>query len=236
MICYAVPTLKKNIKGVDEKVPNYGIPKNDLFPHDGSSTAQIKMLTVDYKRRLTAYLWLSTFSFFEAYVISAIQELIEFHGGTRAFIKYAGDRARRAVQTQHPADINRMRSRLSGIFKPTKFDKFTESTRKLEAHDYVFPSDLFAAYGVRILASRAKKLKAAEIPKMLSECLSFDLETEMARRYEKYRTIRNKIAHGEHGQHSLKAAFDVKYNLGKIAQKIDQHIVTHFFVSERFRR
>ena len=37
MICYAVPTLKKNIKAIEEGIPNYSIPKNDLFPHDDST-------------------------------------------------------------------------------------------------------------------------------------------------------------------------------------------------------
>jgi len=41
MICYAVPTLKKNIKAVEEAVPNYAIPKNDLFIHDQSTTGQL---------------------------------------------------------------------------------------------------------------------------------------------------------------------------------------------------
>jgi hypothetical protein len=40
MICYAVPTLKKNIKAVQEGIPNYSIPKNDLFPHDVSRNWQ----------------------------------------------------------------------------------------------------------------------------------------------------------------------------------------------------
>jgi len=53
MICYAVPTLKKNIKGAEEKIPNYSIPKNDLFTHDMSNNDQLKELAKDYKQRLT---------------------------------------------------------------------------------------------------------------------------------------------------------------------------------------
>jgi hypothetical protein len=56
LICYAVPTLKRNIKAVEEKVPNYAIPKNDLFAHDESSPAQLRTLAQDYKQRLTSYL------------------------------------------------------------------------------------------------------------------------------------------------------------------------------------
>jgi len=77
MICYAVPTLKKNIKAVEEAIPNYSIPKNDLFSHDDSTPEQLKLLAADYKHRLTAYLWLSSFSFFEAYVSGALRELFD---------------------------------------------------------------------------------------------------------------------------------------------------------------
>lgn len=78
MICYAVPTLKKNIKAVTEGIHNYSIPKNELFAHDTSSPQEIRGLTEDYKFRLTSYLWLSSFSFFEAFVSGALQELIRF--------------------------------------------------------------------------------------------------------------------------------------------------------------
>jgi hypothetical protein len=42
MICYSVPTLKKNLKAVEHNVLNYSIPKNDLFPHDVSSIVQMR--------------------------------------------------------------------------------------------------------------------------------------------------------------------------------------------------
>jgi hypothetical protein len=235
MICYAVPTLKKNIKAVTEGVENYSIPKNELFSHDASSPEEIGQLTGDYKFRLTSYLWLSSFSFFEAFVSGALQELIDFHGGASAFIASAEGHAQEAVAKKHPQNVLRSRSRLSGKFTKFKTGRYKEYTKVLQQHGYAFPSDLLASYGVRMLVSKAGELKAAEIPGLLIEGLHFPFSEEMLTRYDKYRKIRNDIAHGKHTHHSLKEAFDVKKNLGKLANQIDEHLVANFFVMEAFR-
>ncbi len=235
MLCYAVPTLKKNIKAVEEGIPNYSIPKNDLFPHDESSPAQLRGLAQDYKERLTSYLWLSSFSFFEAFVSGALQELIGFHGGAEAFVRSAEKHAKESVTKTHPSEVIRSRSRLSGVFAPHKVQRYRKHTQILQQHGYTFPSELLAAYGVRMLASKAGELKAADIPALLTDGLHFEFTSDMLKRYDKYRKIRNDIAHGEQSAHSLKEAFDVRKNLGKLASQIDEHIVANFFIMENFR-
>jgi hypothetical protein len=235
MICYAVPTLKKNIKAVEEGIPNYAIPRNDLFAHDDSSPSELRILAKDYKERLTSYLWLSSFSFFEAFVSGALQELIDFHGGAEPFIKSAEKHAQEAVNKNHPREILSSRSRLSGVFAPHKVQRYKKHTRVLQRHAYSFPSELLAAYGIRMLVSRAGELKAADIPSLLIQGLHFEFTADMRTRYDKYRKIRNDIAHGAQSQHSLKEAFDVRKNLGKLASQIDEHIVANFFIMEIFR-
>ncbi len=235
MICYAVPTLKKNIKAVEEAVPNYAIPKNDLFIHDQSTTGQLNELTKDYKSRLTAYLWLSSFSFFEAFVSGALEEFIGFHGGAEMLIASTEERTREVVMKAHPTEVLTSRSRLSGEFASHKIDKYIKHTRILEKHGYHFPSELLASYGVRMLISKVGELRAAEIPTFLSEALQFHFTEDMLERFNKYRNIRNDIAHGKQSTHSLKDAFDVRKNLGKLAFQVDEHLVANFFVRERFR-
>lgn len=110
-----------------------------------------------------------------------------------------------------------------------------EHTRILQQHEYSFPSELLAAYGIRMLVSKAGELKAAEIPDLLTQGLHFEFTAEMLARYDRYRKIRNDIAHGKEPAHSLKEAFEVRKNLGKLASKIDDHIVANFFVMETFR-
>lgn len=235
MICYAVPTLKKNIKAVQTGVPNYGIPRNDFFEHNKASPEEILELTKTYKQRLTSYLWLSSFSFFEAYVSSALQEVIIFHGGTESFIDSTERHARKAVAKTHSREVINSRARLSGAFEPHKVQRYQKHTRILQERGYVFPSELLAAYGVRMLIAKAKELKAVEIPALLLEGLHFEFTEETLARYDSYRKIRNQIAHGEVPEHSLKEAFEVRKSLGKLASKIDDHIIANFFVMEIYR-
>lgn len=236
MICYAVPTLKKNIKAVAEGVPNYSIPKNDLFAHDVSTHEQLKELARDYKHRLTSYLWLSSFSFFEAYVSSAIQELFDFHGGAEEFVSSAEKNAGRAIAKSHSQEVISSRARLSGDYAPHMVERYKKHTLILEQHGYQFPSELLASYGVRMLASKAGELRAAEIPGLLRQGLHFQFSENALNRYNNYRNVRNDIAHGEPKTHSLKDAFDVRKNLGKLASQIDEHLVANFFVRETFRK
>lgn len=235
MICYAVPTLKKNMKAVEQGIPNYAIPKNDLFVHDESSPEELRTLTKDYKERLTSYLWLSSFSFFEAFVSGALQELIEFHGGADAFIRSAEKHAKEAVTKTHSREIIKSRARLSGVFAPNKVQRYKKHTQILQQHEYSFPSELLAAFGIRMLVSKAGELKAAEIPTLLTQGLHFEFTADMLARYDRYRKIRNDIAHGKESARPLKEAFEVRKDLGKLASKIDDHIVANFFVMETFR-
>jgi len=235
MICYAVPTLKKNIKGVEQKIPNYSIPRNDLFPHDASSILQMKELTRDYKQRLAAYLWLSSFSFFEAFVSGAIKEMIDFHGGAKNFIASGEKSARQAIAKVHPTEVIRSRSRLSGNFRGHRIGRYKDDTRLLEKYGYRFPSELLASFGVRMLVSKSGELRATEIPLLLNQSCHYQFTADALVRYDKYRKIRNNIAHGKSPAKSLKDAFDVKKNLGKLASEIDEHLVTNFFVRESYR-
>jgi hypothetical protein len=86
-----------------------------------------------------------------------------------------------------------------------------------------------------MLVSKAGDLKAADIPDLLKQGLHFEFTAEMSAQYDKYRKIRNDIAHGKESAHSLKEAFEVRKNLGKLASRIDEHIVANFFVMETFR-
>src|SRR5579871_744556 len=235
MICYAVPTLKKNIKAIEQNIPNYSLPKNDLFLHDRSTQTELKKLAAEYKQRLSAYLWLSSFSFFEAFVSGALKELIEFHGGADKFIGSGEKAGHRAITKVQPKEVVASRAGLSGQYVHHKMDRYRKQTRILTEHNYRFPSELFSSYGIRMLVSKAGELKAAEIPDLLTQALHFDLSTDALQRFDRYRKIRNNIAHCEPGNLSLAGAFDVSKNLRRLASHIDDHLVTHFFVMERFR-
>jgi hypothetical protein len=227
--------LKKNIKFVQAGVPNYALPKNDFFEHNQASSAELLELAKTYKQRLTSYLWLSSFSFFEAYVSGALKELVAFHGGAEAFIESTEKHANDAVTRTHSREVINSRARLNGVFAPHKVQRYKKHTRILQEHGYAFPSGLLAAYGIRMLIARARELRAADIPALLTQGLHFGFTEETLARYDTYRKIRNDIAHGQVSEHSLREAFEVRKSLGKLASRIDDHIVANFFVMETFR-
>jgi hypothetical protein len=161
--------------------------------------------------------------------------LVDFHGGAEVFVKSADKHAKEAVTKSHAREVIASRSRLSGVFAPHKVQRYKKHTQVLQQHGYAFPSELLAAYGIRMLVSKAGELKAADIPDLLTQGLHFEFTADMLARYDKYRKIRNDIAHGKQSAHSLKEAFDVRKNLGRLASQIDEHIVANFFVMETFR-
>jgi hypothetical protein len=87
MICYAAPTLSKNIKGVEEKIPNYKMVSPDFFEYDNCNHDELKERIKKYQKQLSSYLWLSNFSYFEAYINRLLNELVNFHGGAELFLK-----------------------------------------------------------------------------------------------------------------------------------------------------
>ena len=86
LICHAVPALKKTIKGVEESVPNYSLPNPDYFTKPDNKD-RLKAIASHSNYNLGKYVLLSSFSFFESYFRSVVQELIDFHGGKDEFIK-----------------------------------------------------------------------------------------------------------------------------------------------------
>jgi hypothetical protein len=80
----------------------------------------------------------------------------------------------------------------------------------------------------------AKGMKAAEIPEILRDGLSFPLTDAEKKRLDTIRDLRNRIAHGGAHRLSLKDALDANGDLHSLATRIDQHSVEHFFVLEAY--
>ena len=92
LVCYAIPNLKKSIKGFKENVKNYEkLAKADYFIEE-INLPKIEKLVQDYKGDLGKYTLLSAFSFFESYIKDVVNELIDFHGGQEIFIRTISQR------------------------------------------------------------------------------------------------------------------------------------------------
>jgi len=80
LVCNAIPLLKMTIKNVEKGKEHTNLAKPDYFKGKPNQE-KLKCHAQEYKENLSKYVLLSNFSFFEAYVIDAVNEIFEFHGG-----------------------------------------------------------------------------------------------------------------------------------------------------------
>lgn len=233
IVCYAVPLLKRQIKAIEEGKMAPRPFRPDYFVYDKTSREKMREKTANYKSALSSYILLSSFSFFEAYVNSAIKELIDFHGGKTEFIAIAERRARKFMSLTSN-EIKNHKRRLQEPIKPSKIEKYEKHTKALKDLGYRFPTELFSAYGVLMLIKKLKRLKSHNIPYLLRDGLHMDLDDKTIKEFHKIRDKRNKIAHGTIIRLSLKEVMGMNRYLNDLAQKIDQHLVKYFLVIEKF--
>jgi hypothetical protein len=75
---YAVSALKYSLKNASEDSPIPFTPEH--FNSRPIGTAKVRENAKEYKKLLSSYVFLSAFSFFEAYFHDLLKEVIEFHG------------------------------------------------------------------------------------------------------------------------------------------------------------
>lgn len=232
LISNSVPLLKMTMKNIDKGVEGAQLAKQDYFK-GAQSQDQLTSYAAEYKANLSKYVLLSNFSFFEAYIIDAIKEMFEFHGGVEQLIK---DARRRCQKHINPIDkdIVDNRKKLQDSYKNKNKEKYQKYTRSLQVVNFKFPSELLSAYGVQKLSENLNNLKSVGIPDLLVDGLHFSLTDIEKKEFDKIRNIRNSIAHGNKETFDMPSA--IKYNsfLRELSVRIDQHLVKNYFVIERF--
>ena len=234
MVCYAVPTLSKNIHGVEKNIEHYSMVQPDFFRYDKTTPEILKGRIKSYQHQLTSYLWLSTFSFFEAYVKQILGELIEFHGGKDKFIQDTIESIGKDM-SQITHRMKQHRIKLQKPFDPRKILQYKKKTKILKEGGYKFPSELLAAFGVKMLIERLGDLRAKDIPTLLRDGLLFEFDDESLKKFNSYNAKRNNIAHGESVKYSLHETKEMLNFLRNLAKKIDQHLMANFFVIEKYK-
>jgi RiboL-PSP-HEPN len=233
VVTYAVPALKFALKNLD---PNTTIPfKADHFDSRPVATAKVLYRTKEYKAALSSHIFLSSFSFFEAYFHDILKEIVDFHGAPELLGKTS-------ITKNHvlsdPESIKQKR-KLQEYYTPGNQDRYVSNGKKLHNKGYRFPSTLLSGFGLQKLIELAQGdyIRAAEIPILALSVLQIDIDqkTEVDI-FQGYRSVRNRIAHGRAGTRDLhlKKAIEANNFLRNLALKIDNHVVENFLVTERF--
>jgi hypothetical protein len=232
-VCYAVPLLRSEIGKIKTGAVS-SLPPPDFFQKSNRSTPDdLLKIEPDYENRLAAYLLLSAFSFFEAFVTGIIEELIVFHGGADDFVGRVQARTQR-LMAPHPLEVTRLKKKLRGAEVPRLRDKYRVSSRLLAKEGYRFPGELFAPFGLKTLIAKAKRLKAFEIPAILSDALQLKLSPAEIQTFEAIRETRNSLAHGTPVKMSMRDAVRMATDLRKLGTKIALHMDENFFLVERY--
>lgn len=232
-VSYAVPVLRTEIANVKAgKVSS--LPRPDFFFKSNRSTPD-DLLKTDpiYESRLASYLLLSAFSFFEAFFYGILDELILFHGGKDEFLKRAETRVRKFM-APHPKDVAELKKKIRGKEMAKLRDKYRKFSRLLAEHGYRFPGELFAAFGLKMLISKRKSLKAFEIPTVLADAFQLNLSANEIQAFEDIRKTRNDIAHGKTANLTMRDSVKMSVDLRQLATKIAAHLNENFFLVERF--
>jgi len=232
IVCFAVPALKANVnvlkKGIITKLPT-----PDFFLKDVSTPAKLIERAKPYKSRLAAYLWMSNFSFFEAFIVDAVREMIDFHGGDVGFLSLA-ERHDKKFLKSIPPNLHAEKRKLQEYPKKSKLFKYQKYSRALDASGYRFPSSLLSSYGVRMLNSKVGSLKAHAIPELLQQGLHLPIDASQVSRFHEIRNMRNKIAHGETVNLTLSRVMRMHEDLHQLAVVVDSHLIEHYFIIEKY--
>lgn len=245
LVCQSVPTLKKSIKGLEEKVPNYErLPAADYFK--GIQVPLLKEYVKAYKNSLTKHLILSAFSFYESYIKSVIDELIQFQGGKESFIHRSMNKTK-SFMLASDIVIEESKTKLNEYPKKGKHQKYEKHVAILEKrNDFRFPSELLATYGVKYLIefTQSSAFTSNQIPDMLEYAFHFDLSPKVNKHpelkdknlretIEYLRITRNVIAHGDSVNMGFEKCMDLIRFFRYLTSNFDKHLVKNFFILEK---
>lgn len=241
LVCNAVPTLKRNIvlyekaKISDLTVPEYYGWTGELTVEEKLRRKdQLKKYTYGYKEKLSKYILISNFSFFESYVQNVLKEMIDYHGGRDNFIESA--------QKRSEAQFDNLTNEMENSRKKLRFknlvgghvSQYAKASKDLAALNYKFPTDLLSGYGAKMLLQKINNNAAKDIPKLMQDGFCLNLDGTLVLEFHNAREIRNKIAHGEEVSLSISQVTKYSKTFKSLAIAIDQHLLSHYFISEKY--
>jgi hypothetical protein len=232
LVSYAVPELVNELKDAN---PRPGAIRRSDFYHKSNTCNPPELLQCasTYEQELASYLLLSSFSFFEAFVSGAIEELITFHGGEDRFQKRAAKRLHERLTIDHKP-LQATIAKLRTPEKARNLDRYRTASEDLSSKKFRFPGELLASYGIKSLIEDLEKIKAVKIPDLLQAAFAVPITASEVDKFHKIRLERNAVAHGNAGALDMRKATEMGLFLRKLAVKTADHLSEHFFVIERF--
>jgi len=229
-MCYAVPHLATHLTAVEAgqaalQAPQYFAPNN--------TTQYLRANITTFEQRLSSYMLLSLFSFFESFVHDIVLEMFDFHGGPDKLLALAAKRDQVLAAAAQTPTVLAAKAKLTKNVK-SKHEKYKKYSKVLLGTGYRFPTERLSSYGVRMLIERHKNLKAHAIPDLLAHGLAVPFTAAEKTQYDRIRDKRNKVAHGRPEQIDLAYIRTVNDFFRDMTFRINTHLLDHYFVVEEY--
>ena len=230
LLSFAIPCLAERIKSLSGPV-NGKIPSSKYIKNDNMTAEELNRRAELASDTIGKELLLSTFSYFEAYVADALQEILDFHGGTQSLLEIS---KRHIVHRDNTISAKAAESKrkVQEYPKNNLKAKYKKHLLVLQSEGYPLPSQRTAAYGWKVLSQTVKRLKTEMIPELLFTALLFPISDTERTTFHTLRDKRNKIAHGRLTRYPMRKAIENGKFLRDLAVKIDRHIVENFLLIE----
>jgi hypothetical protein len=181
----------------------------------------IEACTKDYQKRLATYLYFSTFSYFESYIIDLSKEVIS------QFVKL--DKENYLLNHKLREDLVSYRIKLGKITDSRKKDRYTKFSTKLNSQGYKPPEEIMFSSFIDLFMDKLSDLKANDIPVFLEKYFMYNMNETERQIFHTIRNNRNSIGHGDKAFiPTLSNVIDANKFFKKISAGIDIHTMFHF--------
>lgn len=203
-------------------VTDYKTNRNEIKRQSKKYSENISKCTINYQSKLATYLYFSTFSYFEAFVMDIAIEL------TNSI--QTVDEAQYLIDFQPNQDTISDIIKLDKVFDPRKIDRYKKFSNKLKNQGYINSERLLFSSLLDIYKNKIDDLKANEIPTFLEKTLLFKMTKDESDTFHSIRENRNKIGHGaRHYNPHLNDVINANKFFKSLSDRIDKHVTLYFF-------
>lgn len=207
---------------------DYKANRNEIKRQSENYSENISNCTSNYQSKLATYLYFSTFSYFEAFVMDIAIEL------TKSI--QLVDQEKYISEFKPNQDTISDIVKLDKVFDPRKIDRYRKFSIKLKNQGYINSEKLLYSSLIDIYNNKIENLKANEIPVFLEKTFLFKMTKEESDTFHSIRDNRNSIGHGaKHFNPNLNDVINANKFFKSLSDRIDKHVTFYFFKVKNYR-
>lgn len=207
---------------------DYKANRNEIKRQSKTYADNLTNCATNYQSKLATYLYFSTFSYFEAFVMDIAVEM------TKSIQMLDREKYVNAFQQNNDTISDMLK--LDKEFDPRKMDRYKKFSTKLKAQGYVDPKNLIFSSLLDIYNNKIENLKANEIPAFLDKTLLFKMTKEESDMFHSIRDNRNTIGHGaKHFNPNLNDVINANKFFKSLSDRIDKHVTFYFFNLKNYK-